>query len=84
MSNDPMYDDWINQRRAIDSPDGLADCVMATVQETEVRRKQSLLLRLAQRIEESRLARWTACMAAFLVGSSPFLYLAYVAQLLVF
>ena len=84
MTDGPMYDDWLDQRRAIDSSGELADRVMAAVREAENRRQQSLLLWIAVRIESSRLARYTACLAALLVGSSPFLYMAYVAQLLVF
>jgi len=84
MSEDPLYDEWIDQRRAIGSPDDLTDRVMASVEELDSQRKQFLFLRIAQWIEDKRLARWSACLAALLVGSSPFLYLAYIAQLLVF
>ena len=84
MSDGPMYDEWIDGRRSIDSPDELTARVMAEVQEVESQRKKFLLLRLAQWVESSRLARYTACLAALMVGSTPFVYLAYVAQLLVF
>jgi hypothetical protein len=54
---------------------------MAAVEEREVQRNR--YVRLADRINESRPARWTACLAALLVGSLPFVFVAYMAKLLV-
>ena len=82
MADEPMYDEWIANRRAAEPTRDLTDRVMAAVAERDVQRKS--YVHLADRMNESRPARWAACVAALLVGSLPFLLVAYVAQLLVF
>ena len=82
MYDEPMYDEWIANRRAAEPSRELTDRVMAAVEERDVQRKR--YVRLADRMNESRPARWAACLAALLVGSLPFLFVAYVAKLLVF
>ncbi len=82
MADEPMYDEWIANRRAAEPSRELTDRVMAAVEERDVQRKR--YVRLADRMNESRPARWAACLAALLVGSLPFLLVAYVAELLVF
>ncbi len=82
MADEPMYDEWIANRRAVEPSRELTDRVMAAVEERDVQRKR--YVRLADRMNESRPARWAACLAALLVGSLPFLFVAYVAQLPVF
>lgn len=82
MADEPMYDEWIANRRAAEPSRELTDRVMAAVEERDVQRKR--YVRLADRMNESRPARWAACLAALLVGSLPFLFVAYVAQLPVF
>ena len=82
MAEEPMYDEWLADRRAAKPSCDLTDRVMATVEERNVQRKH--YVRLADRLNDSRPARWAACLAALLVGSLPFLLVAYAAQLLVF
>ena len=82
MADEPMYDEWIAHRRAYEPSCELTDRVMAAVEERDGQRKR--YVRLADRMNESRPARWAACVAASLVGSLPFLLVAYVAELLVF
>ena len=82
MSDEPMYDEWIANRRAAEPSRELTDRVMAAVEEREARRKR--YVRLADRMNESLPARCAACLAALLVGSLPLLFVAYVAQQLVF
>ncbi len=82
MADEPMYDEWIAGRRAIEPSRELTDRVMAAVEAQDARRKR--YVRLADRMNASRPARWAACVAALLVGSLPFLYFAYLAQLPVF
>ncbi len=82
MADEPMYDEWIANRRAAEPSRELTDRVMAAVEERDVQRKR--YVRLADRMNESRPARWAACLAALLVGSLPFLIVAYVTELLVF
>lgn len=82
MADEPMYDEWIANRRAAEPSRELTDRVMAAVEERDVQRKR--YVRLADRMNESRPARWAACLAALLVGSLPFLFVAHVAQSLVF
>ena len=81
MADEPMYDEWIANRRATEPSRELTDRVMAAVEERVERKRY---VRLADRMNESRPARWAACLAALLVGSLPFLLVAYVAELLVF
>ncbi len=82
MADEPMYDEWIANRRAAEPSRELTDRVMAAVEERDVQRKR--YVRLADRMNESRPARWAACLAALLVGSLPFLFVAHVTQLPVF
>ena len=82
MADEPMYDEWVANRRAAEPSRELTDRVMAAVEERDVQRKR--YVRLADRMNESRPARWAACLAALLVGSLPFLFVAYVAELIVF
>ncbi len=82
MADEPMYDEWIANRRAAEPSRELTDRVMAAVEERDVQRKRYVCL--ADRMNESRPARWAACLAALLVGSLPFLFVAYVTQLPVF
>ena len=82
MADEPMYDEWIANRRAAEPSRELTDRVMAAVEERDVQRKR--YVRLADRMNESRPARWAACLAALLVGSLPFLFVAFVAESIVF
>ena len=82
MADEPLYDEWIANRRAAKPSHDLTDRVMAAVQERDVQRKR--YVRLADRMNESRPARWATCLAALVVGILPFLIVAYVAELLVF
>lgn len=60
-------------------PHELTDRVMVAVEEREVQVKS---VRLADRLNESRTARWAACTAALLVGSLPLLFVAHATKLL--
>ena len=82
MADEPMYDEWIANRRAALPSRELTDLVMAAVEGRDSQRK--CFVRLADRMNESRPVRWAACLAALLVGSLPFVFVAYVAQMLVF
>ncbi len=82
MADEPIYDDWIASRSEAEPSRELTDRVMAAVEERDVQRKR--YMRLAHQMNESRSARWAACLAALLVGSLPFLLVAHTAKLLVF
>lgn len=82
MAHEPIYDDWISDRWAAEPSPELTDRIMAVVEEREKQRQH--FVRLADRINESRPARWAACLAALLVGTLPFLFVAYVAEMAVF
>ena len=82
MADEPMYDEWIANRRAAEPSRELTDRSMAAVEERDVQRKR--YVRLADRMNESRPARWAACLTALLIGTLPFLFVAYAAELLVF
>lgn len=76
-----MYDEWVAGRRAVEPSPELANRVMAAVEAEPARRQRRVCL--ADRMNDSRLARWAACLAALLVGSLPFVVVAYAAQMLV-
>ncbi len=82
MADEPMYEEWIANRRAAKPSRELTDRVMALVEERGVQRRR--YVRLVDRMNESRPARLAACLAAMLVGSLPFLFVAVVAELIVF
>ena len=82
MADEPMYDEWIAHRRAAEPSRELTDRVMAALEERDVQRKR--YVRLADRMNESLPARWAACLAAMLVGSLPFLFVAYATEMLIF
>lgn len=70
--SDDWYQAWIEQRRAAASPDEMPDRVMRVVMEAPTKNKHVIGLRLARRIEQSRVASCAACGAALLIGSTPF------------
>lgn len=79
LPNKSIYDEWIAKRRSAEPSRELTDRVMAAVEGRGAQRNR--YLRLADRINESPPVRWAACLAAILVGSLPFLFIAYAAQL---
>ena len=81
---DKPYEQWLAERRKVSPPATLADQVMSQVAELERQRRGLLWLRVVQRIEQSRAARWAVCGGALAVGCLPFVALARAAQLLSF
>ena len=77
-----MYVEWIERRRSVAPRSDLTDRIMSTVGSRQVHRPDNG--RLADRVNESIVARYTACAAALLVGIFPFLFVAYVAELIVY
>jgi hypothetical protein len=76
--SDDWYPGWIEQRRAAAPRDGMPERVMQLVMETSTRERRGLAVRLASRIERSRVARYVAYAAALVIGSTPFVaYFAY-------
>lgn len=86
MSDESEYDEWIANRRAAKPSGELVDLVMTAVKKRDVQNIRFVgpAGRLTDRINKSRIARSAACLAALLVGTLPFLCVAYVAHLLVF
>ena len=82
MGNEPMYDEWLASRRAAKPSPKLIEGVMAKVERQDLQRES--YVRITHRINDSRFARRATCVAAVLVGSLPFLFVAYAAHLLVF
>jgi hypothetical protein len=83
MSKRP-YEQWLAERREVSPPATLADQIMSQVAELERQRRDLWWLRVVQRIEQSRAARWAVCGGALAIGSLPFVFLARVAQLVSF
>ncbi len=77
---DDFYNRWLAQRRQELPPSTLPDEIMKRVGELEQHRQATRWLRLIQRVEHSRVSRWAVCGGALVVGSLPFLFLAYVAR----
>ncbi|MCA9121773.1 MAG: hypothetical protein H6822_07210 [Planctomycetaceae bacterium] len=84
MPDDSDYEGWLNHRRSMSPSSELLGRIMSAVSHRETARRVSLLIRIGLWVEQSRVARCAACAAALLVGSMPFLFLAHVAQLIVF
>ena len=81
---DRPYEQWLAERRAVSPPATLADQTMSQVAELERLRREIWWLRLVQRIEQSRAARWAVCGGALAIGCLPFVVLASVAKLVSF
>lgn len=77
MKNESEFDDWIASRREVEPPAGLADTVMNSLKNRD---STVPVIRLADRLNDSRSARVAACLAGLLVGCLPFVVLAYIAQ----
>ena len=76
--SDDWYLAWIEQRRAAAPPDEMPEQVMRLVREVQTSQQPVLAVRFASWIERSRMARYVACGAALLIGSTPFVaYFAY-------
>ncbi|MBC8354629.1 MAG: hypothetical protein H8E66_21745 [Planctomycetes bacterium] len=84
MTDERDYEAWLERRRTIGPPSGFANHVMASVRQSQTAHKISLVVRLALWVERSRVTRYLACSTALLIGSTPFIFLAYFAQLIVF
>lgn len=90
MVDESRYDDWIDRRKAAESSAELTDRIMSNLEARSVslapasRGKADPLVAFSVRVNESSSARIAACVAALLVGCVPFLFVAYVAQTLVF
>jgi hypothetical protein len=81
---DELYNQWLAQRRQELPPPNLPDEIMQRVGELEQHRQAVWWVRLLNRVERSRASRWAVCGGAMVVGCLPFLFLAYVAQVVTF
>ena len=81
---DNAFDRWLAKCRNVSPPVALVDQIMSQVANLERLRRDIWWLRLIQRIEHSRAARWAVCGGALAIGGLPFVFLAYVAQFLTF
>ena len=78
---DKPYEQWLAGRREVSPPATLADQIMSQVANMERLRRDIWWLRLVQRIEQSRAARWAVCGGALAIGCLPFVFLARAAHL---
>lgn len=83
MMREP-YEQWLAERREVAPLATLADQIMSQVAELERQRRDVWWLRLIQRIEQSRAARWAVCGGALAIGCFPFVFLARTARLMPF
>jgi len=81
---DKPYEQWLAKRREVSPPATLVDQIMSQVAGLERQRRDLWWLRVVQRIEQSRAARWAVCGGALAIGCLPFVFLARVAQLVSF
>jgi len=81
---DRPYEKWLAERREVSPPTTLADEIMSQVADLERQRRALWWLRMVQRIEQSRAARWAVCGGALAIGCLPFVFLAHAAQLVSF
>jgi hypothetical protein len=78
------YEQWLAECREVAPPATLGDQIMNQVAKMERQRRDLWWLRLIQRIEHSRAARWAVCGGALAIGCLPFVFFAYVAQFVTF
>ena len=78
---DRPYEKWLAKRREVSPPATLADQIMSQVAELERLRRDLWWLRMVQRIEQSRVARWAVCGGALAIGCLPFVFLMRAAHL---
>jgi hypothetical protein len=83
MTDNP-YEQWLTKCRDVSPPESLADHIMSQVANLGHQRQITWQSRLIPQIEQSPAARWVVCGGALAIGGSPFIFLAYVAQLLTF
>jgi hypothetical protein len=81
---DRPYEKWLAERREVSPPATLADQIMSQVAELERQRRDIWWLRVVQRTEQSRAARWAVCGGALAIGCLPFVFLVRAAQLVPF
>jgi hypothetical protein len=81
---DKPYEQWLAKRRNASPPASLVDQIMSQVANLECQRRDIWWLRLIQRIDQSRAARWAVCGGALATGGLPFVFLAYFAQFVAF
>ena len=81
---DQPYEKWLAEHREGAPPATLADQIMSQVAELERQRRDVWWLRVVQRIEQSRAARWAVCGGALAIGCLPFVVLASAAKLVSF
>ena len=83
-SKDELYQHWLKQRRSERPDPELSDRVMAAVSGADISQPASRVVLVLMWVERSRLRRLSACVGALMVGSMPFIYLAYISQAFVF
>jgi hypothetical protein len=81
---DKPYEEWLAKGRNVSPPASLVDQIMSQVANLERQQRDIWWLRLVQRIEHSRAARWAVYGGALAIGGLPFVFLAYVAQFVTF
>ena len=81
---DKLYEQLLAECSEVSPPATLADEIMSQVAALERQRRGIWWLRLVQRIERSRVARWAVCGGALAIGGLPFVFLAHVAKLVTF
>jgi hypothetical protein len=81
---DERYEQWVERRRADQAAPELTDRVMAAIARSEDSGRASSLLLLLMWVDRSWVRRIAACAAAFMVGSIPFAYIAYISKALPF
>ena len=79
MDDEPLYNEWIEDRRSDRPAHDFADRVMASLNKQMPLRQRTPI---SDRLNKSLLARWAACLSAMIVGSLPFVYAAYAAKLI--
>ena len=83
MTHQP-YEQWLAECREVAPPVKLADQIMSQVANMERQRRDIWWLRVVQRIEQSRVARWAVCGGALVIGCLPFVFLMRAAKLVSF
>ena len=84
MSFEESYQRWLDERRGERPSSAFANRVMESIERDGDSRLRLSLPSMVRWIDRSRSRQLAACVAALVIGSSPFVYLAYVSQTVVF
>ena len=81
MPDHDTYERWIERRKRVEVPTGFADDIVQRAPQCAAIASSPALLNV---VAASPVASFAVCFSAILIGSLPFVYVAYAARLISF